>query len=146
MYASDLSRAVQTAEPAADRLGLQVIQDMRLREGRSVGYEPQDEYPLLPFPVEREFPADVLRRMWEALSEIGAANTGRTVLVVSHAGALGLFFGALLAAVGWAGQPYLSRRTAVNVVNFTDGRFSCQSLNDDRHLRDLAGDLHANRG
>ena len=146
VYASDLCRAVQTAQPSADLLGLDVRQDMRLREGRSVGCEPQDKYPLLPFPREREFPEDVLERMVAALSEIGEANRGRTVLVVSHAGALGLFFGLLLAQTGWTGPRYMSRRTAVNVANFNGRGFWCESLNDDRHLQGLGGNLHANRG
>jgi 2,3-bisphosphoglycerate-dependent phosphoglycerate mutase len=101
VYSSDLGRASETAQIVADRLGLAVTFDPRLREvdvGEWSGMTAAE--------VELSFPEAMRRRLeggtgWErgeryeemaervvaALHDIAAAETGR-VLVVSHGGAM----------------------------------------------------------
>jgi probable phosphoglycerate mutase len=100
VYSSDLARARETAEIVARALGLPVALDERLREvdvGEWSG--------LLWAEIEERYPEGARRRLaggtgWdhgeefdamrarvvEALLDIGAANDGRSVLVVTHGG------------------------------------------------------------
>lgn len=101
IYSSDLARARETAQIVADRLGLPVALDRRLREvdvGEWSGMTAAE--------VELSYPDGMRRRLaggtgWEggeryeemaervvaALHEIAAAESG-SVLVVSHGGAM----------------------------------------------------------
>ena len=101
VYSSDLCRASETAQIVADRLGLTVALDARLREvdvGEWSGMTAAE--------VELRYPEGMRRRLaggagWErgeryeamaervlaALHDIAAVETGR-VLVVSHGGAM----------------------------------------------------------
>ena len=101
VYASDLVRATDTAEAIAERHGLKVIRDPRLRE------IDQGEWEGLTGPeirrrwpgqwegsrhVERrpggESPEEVTRRALEALADIVARHPHGTVVVVSHGGTI----------------------------------------------------------
>ncbi|HEY6016825.1 MAG TPA: histidine phosphatase family protein, partial [Gaiellaceae bacterium] len=103
IWSSDLSRARETAEIVAARVGLDVAVDPRLREvdvGEWSGLTLAE--------VERLYPEGMRRREaggtgWErgetyeamgervvaALQEIAAAHDGGRVLVVTHGGAMG---------------------------------------------------------
>ena len=100
VYASDLSRAVLTATPSADALGLQVQIDPRLREvhfGRGEGMtrtEMIEVFPAglasflaspghVPLP-DGEAGLTAVQRAWSALEEISVRHQGDTVLVVMH--------------------------------------------------------------
>jgi probable phosphoglycerate mutase len=101
LYSSDLSRSYQTAAILAERTGLEITTDKRLREIHVgsweglVGKEIRAANPDLAHrlwageDVRRsptgESPSEVAERMAEALTEIaGAAEDHSTVVVVSH--------------------------------------------------------------
>lgn len=104
VYASDLSRAVMTAEPFAKRFSLPVNTDVALREV-DVGEwtlkqiaDVERDYPELihayrsnmgefRFPSGESF-EEVSRRACDALLRIAEAHDGQTVLVVSHGGTI----------------------------------------------------------
>ncbi len=134
VYSSDLQRAMQTAEPAARALGLDIIVEPELREGRSRCPENSAEYPLLPFYKDHETEQEVLQRMWAVMDRIAAQHPGQRVLVVSHGGAVGLFVNKVLelSASPWC---FMNIRTAVNKLCYRNQHWICQTLDDDSHLR-----------
>ena len=100
VYSSTLSRALNTAQKVADRLGLKVNQDSRLNEidgglwngmkfdDISVKYK--DEFELWKtdlskvHPPEGETVYDLQKRALEAITEIAEKETGKTVFVATH--------------------------------------------------------------
>lgn len=104
VYSSDLRRAMQTAQPAASRLGLQVVARPALREvdvGRWEGLtgaeirerDPQGYAAVGADPLGAPRPggesyADMAARVWRELDAIAASHRGEEVLVVTHGGPL----------------------------------------------------------
>jgi broad specificity phosphatase PhoE len=102
VYASDLSRANETAEIIAARLGLPVTTDVRLREvdvGDWSGRLWSEIEASDPEAVERlqaglkawqggESYEEMGARVVAAVLELAARHPGRTVLIVSHGGSL----------------------------------------------------------
>jgi len=134
VYTSDLSRALQTAEPLARDKALSIHQDMRLREGRSILQERSDTYPMLTFPVEVETESIVLVRMMEVMGDIGEAHAGQTVLVVSHGAAVEIFISHLLDLNPDGRLDYRNIRMAINRLAFENKQWRCLDLNDATHL------------
>ncbi len=102
IYSSDLVRAVETARPIADALGLPIRTDSRLREINAgiwqgmlfadvkkeyteeyASYKESGGYQRAP---EGESLLDVLERTYEAVLDIIRENEGKTVLISSHNG------------------------------------------------------------
>ena len=137
IYSSDLSRAWQTAEPTARQKGLKIIQDMRLREGRSINQEKDGEYPLLAFKKDWETEEDVLKRMSEALGEIAEKESGKRILVVSHAKAIELFIRSILLNTEVDPELYLGKRSALNSLEYFGGTWKVKKLNDDDYLHEI---------
>lgn len=96
VYASDLSRAYETARVVAEPRGLSVTPLPELREKHFGTWEGlTDEEVLARFPEARggpwgdtETPDELWRRVGEALRRIGEAHAGAHVLVVTHGGPL----------------------------------------------------------
>ncbi len=130
VYTSDLKRAYQTAWPLAEQKALNIIQDIRLREGRSIKQERSSVYLTLPFCKEVETKSDLLSRMTEVLSEIARTHNNKTVLVVSHGGSLELFINWLLDKSCNKGLKYQGIRMAVNRIQFDSKQWDCIRLND----------------
>ncbi len=131
IYTSDLRRAVQTAEPVSKQKSLKMIQDVRLREGRSINQERSDTYPTLSFPVEVETKADLYCRAAEALTEIAMNHENQTILVVSHGGLLDIFITALLESSANKLLQYQGKRMALNQIKYDSGHWYCIKLNED---------------
>jgi probable phosphoglycerate mutase len=112
IYSSDLSRARETAEIVAARVGSAVRTDPRLREvdagdwaGRPIELNGA-ERPLDVFAADRpEAFAEMVARVTTALREIARAHDGERVLVVTHGGPI--------AAAWLAGGGVLSKRPIV---------------------------------
>jgi alpha-ribazole phosphatase len=130
VYSSDLKRAYQTAWPTAEQKSLKIIQDIRLREGRTVNQERSKIYPTLPFTPEVETENDLRNRMTGVLSEIGLAHDDQTVLVVSHGGSLEVFITHLLEKSEEKLLKYKGIRMAVNRIRYDAGNWHCTSLNE----------------
>jgi len=75
VWASDMARAVQTAEIVAGALGVDVV----VRKGL------------------RESGAEVVQRLATVLDEVAAADRGESVLVVSHGGVMSMALAVLAA-------------------------------------------------
>lgn len=107
IYSSDLRRAVDTAKPTAERLGLPIQTDRRLREidtGEWAGLpftvraerypeevrRMREDYSQMRFPGGESIP-EVYRRVVCCALEILEHNDGKCVLITAHAGALRTF-------------------------------------------------------
>lgn len=137
IYCSDLIRTVQTAEPTAALKHLPIFRDMRLREGRSMDQNIQGQYPVLAFYQEFETEEDVLKRMSEVLAEIAINESGKQILVVSHAKAMELFIQDLLLKQAKDPGLYLGKRSALNFLQFSAGQWEIQSLNQADYLEQI---------
>jgi probable phosphoglycerate mutase len=92
IYASDLSRASETAAAVAATHGLDVTLDPRLRERTFGSWEglTREDLDAMPEGARHDGETDdeVRERVLAAVHDIAAAHPGEQVLVVSHGGAL----------------------------------------------------------
>jgi len=143
VYASHLKRAVQTAQPLSERLGLPVVQDEGLREWVSnatsyVGTENLKDSARAQSFREGRFEDEFLPphnavelrvTMVATVRRIGQAHAGERVVAVSHGGASNTFLAEII------GSP---RRFFFNpgycsisrVQVWPDGRFVLLSINE----------------
>jgi 2,3-bisphosphoglycerate-dependent phosphoglycerate mutase len=138
VWASDLRRAVETAEAVARTHGLAVRTDVRLREvrthwdeGRSVPLNAPDEYP---FPESEK---EVFERISAAVGDIlaGIPAGGRAV-VVTHNAAIGIYVSNVL-GLGWGKLPVMPMYTSVTVLAVKGERVVVRSLADATHLLEV---------
>ena len=151
LYASDLSRAAETAEILGKALGLPVTLDPRLREydaGVLNGLTwPQIEvrYPELwrelqhsgewvPIPGE-EGNETFHTRVAALLSDVQAAHDGdETAALVSHGGTLNMLLLHLLGMERERGGPFSFGNTSLSLVEFRPRGPVIRLLNDTCHL------------
>jgi broad specificity phosphatase PhoE len=134
IYTSDLKRAYQTAEPFAEQKALEIIQEIRLREGRSINQERSSFYPTLPFYKEVETKTDLCLRVTAALSDIAKRHDNQTILVVSHGGSIEFFIKQCFEKTRETSIPYQGIRMALNRIHYKDGQFYLIHLNEDDFL------------
>ena len=154
VYASDLLRAVQTAEPLAAALGLEIKASSAFRE-RSVGRmegltfeeaarEFPDEYAAL---LRRDFERvllggesyrQLLDRARQALDDAVAANRGGTLALFSHTGTICILALHLMGALDAPElRPVWLATSNCGITRFdlrSDGFLRVQAVNDTRHL------------
>ena len=153
IYSSPLSRAMQTAEPAANKQAIQITKTPELIDidyGQWTG-KSQDEiekaYPelnrqWLECPEEVRFPqgeslAAVRDRAFPKLVEIAGAADGESILIVSHRVVLKVLICAALdlpLSRFWQVQ---IDTASLSMLSFKQGVFTIQKLNDTCHLRSL---------
>mgnify|MGYP005836047959 CR=1 FL=1 len=135
LYSSDLRRAYETLDELSKILGLPVIKDLRLREGRWRDQEKSNECEILPFVLDSETDEDVSKRMLEAMNEIAGRHMGQRIVVVSHGGAIKAFLKNVLDEDTF--KSYKGIRTAINCLRYyvACNIWSCVYLNDDMHLK-----------
>lgn len=141
VWASDLRRAVETAEPVARTHGLAVQTDARLREvrthwdeGGQARLNPPGEYP---FPESEQ---EVFERIGAALRDIaGGTPEGGRAVAVTHNAAIGIYVSNVL-GLGWGKLPVMPMYTSVTVLAVKDDRVVVRSLADATHLLEVNPD------
>ena len=147
VYASDLCRAVRTAEAVASACQKTVQTDPLLREIYLGAWEDRPwgelarQYDTMlwfekkaPWTVEgAETVAEAGGRVMAALSRIAAAHRGRYVAVVSH----GCVIREVLACVAGRRVPHLDN-ASVSLVEWEEGMFRAEFMGDNRHLGELS--------
>jgi broad specificity phosphatase PhoE len=88
IYASDLSRAKQTAEIVGARLGLPVVIDADLREKNWGNWEGLTGDERVQVEFEGESTKDHRERVLRAVRRIAERHPGQRVVVVTHGGSL----------------------------------------------------------
>lgn len=151
VYASDLSRASQTAAPVAAALGLPLRMDPRLRERAFGAFEGRSFAELAPVHPEAcarwrgrdpSFAApgggerldDFHDRVAGAALDIAAAHPGGVVVVVSHGGALDCLHRAATGQALDAPRTWELRNAAIHRVLVAEGRMTMVGWNDCAHL------------
>jgi broad specificity phosphatase PhoE len=157
VYASDLSRAAETAEILGSALGLPVVLDPRLREydaGVLNGLtwpQIEDHYPELwrelqhsrewvPIPGE-EGNEGFRDRVAAALDDLQDAHgDGETAAIVSHGGTLSMLLLHLLGLDRGRASPFSFGNTSLSIVEFRARGPVIRLLNDMCHLLTLMGE------
>ena len=152
IYASDLTRAMETAAPLAQRFGLEVISDPLLRElnfgsweGRNfndVNAENPDAMKTfyndperVNIPDSEPFP-EFQRRVAGRVHEIVAQERGKRIVIVSHGASIRILFADILSMPIRSIWHVSQLNTAVNKIRFEDDGFAVVTLmNDTSHLR-----------
>ncbi len=155
IYASDLSRAVDTALPTAKRFGLTVKTDKDLREIFAGVWENMTfEDILAQYHADRvrwledlgnsyctsgESVKEVAARVERALVRIAKENDGKTVMIATHWTPLYCIFsiatGTPLEKIRSLPQP---TNCAITLLNYENDSFVPVYLNDDAHLTDIS--------
>ena len=141
LYASDLSRARETAETIGAALGLPVSVDARLREisfgsmeGTTLEERLRDHGPgweSLPF--GREKPEEAAERGASFVADVLARHAGMRVLIVSHGALIGNTLRRL--APREEMEAHLGN-TSLTVMRLDDDAWTCLLYNCTKHLPD----------
>lgn len=151
VYSSDLSRAINTAKPISEPLGLEIKTDPRLREiyaGKwqglyfaDVGVLYKEEYESYKADKENartlggEGMQDVMKRVVESVLEIAQTNDGKTVLISTHNGPLMTLEVPLLNIT--LNDIYSLSNNSITEIEYSEGKFKLIKLGYDEHLGDL---------
>ncbi len=154
IYASDLARAYQTATPAAEKFGLEVIPEPRLREiyaGRWEGMRFDDifnEYHKDFFVWRNDFArarctegesvTELYNRVTAAVLDLAEQNDGKCILLASHATPLRAMecftAGKSAASMGEFNFP---TNASIQYYRYENGRLIAERLNVIDHLAGL---------
>ena len=159
IYSSDLLRAVQTAEPLAKMLGLEIVTSQALRE-RNVGVlegltfdeskeaHPEDYYALVNRNIhhvitEGESYRHLLNRISTELRDILQQHRGQRIAIFTHTGALCFMTLHLLGAIhrNTKQTPWIiTSNCGINRFEIRGPRnIRVLALNDTRHLAEITG-------
>jgi 2,3-bisphosphoglycerate-dependent phosphoglycerate mutase len=157
LYASDLQRALQTAQPLAQVLGLPVQTDARLRERHFGALEgltreqiaqqhPEHAARLLEphhTPPGGESQAQFFTRVEQVLHGIAAKHRGQTVAAVCHGGTLAMAW--RIAHGQWVDAPRAGPmlNASLNSIVHDGTRFTVRYWGEVGHLSNSADDLAA---
>lgn len=147
LYVSPLQRALQTAAPVADKLGLEMIVDEELAEF--------DRHSHFYIPIEElkqekdERWDDLVEGRWgvdgevdpstfkavvvEAVERVIKANAGKTVAIVCHGGVINAYVGKIL-GIREQEMFFLPPNTSLNTIRVTGDERAVWFLADDTHL------------
>lgn len=141
IYASPLKRAMETAAPLAEALGIGVLADERLREIEIAHVGPVSLNDLAEIAILHggwshlpgtESSAAIRERMQHAVDAIVQRHPGQRIAVVSHAGAINAYFAQLLALPKDFFFP--AGNTSINTLRARNERRLVVTLNDTAHL------------
>ncbi len=154
IYASDLKRAFKTGKAVADRTGVEIIPDRRLREISAGKWEGEKFDDLvIKYPEEYtvwrtdlgnarcpggESTKELGERILAALTEIAEQNEGKTVVIATHATPVRAMqthciYGDLgrMKDVKWVSN------ASVSEFFYENGKFTCGKISQDEHLNEL---------
>ncbi|KVU42391.1 phosphoglycerate mutase [Burkholderia ubonensis] len=156
IYSSDLMRAQQTAQPAADALGLPLVLHAGLRErayGIFQGHDSTEIEARFPDayaawqtrdpgfePEGGESQRAFYHRVLHALEPIVAAHPGGRIACVAHGGVLDCVYRFANGLDLAAPRNYQLLNTSINVVDYVDGRASVVQWADVSHLDETSDD------
>jgi probable phosphoglycerate mutase len=157
LYSSDLGRALQTAQPIADRSGIPVRTDTRLRERNLGAFQG-----LTGAECERRFPqhyarfrardpdhvmpgGESARQVYERVSEVftvlAREHIATRIVVVTHGGVLDALYRFVQGVPLDRHRDFTIFNASLNTVRYTDGRWAMERWGDISHLtRDAALD------
>ncbi|MDG0835938.1 histidine phosphatase family protein [Pelomonas saccharophila] len=156
LYASDLSRARQTAEALARRRGLDIQFDTDLRERAFGCFEGLDWQQ-----ISEQYPEDAERwrrrepdfavgggeslsgfsaRCLAAVRRAAAAHPGQDVAIVAHGGVLDCLYRAATRVALNAPRSWQLGNATINRLLATADGFTLVGWNDDQHLAGLSAD------
>ncbi|KVN91287.1 phosphoglycerate mutase [Burkholderia ubonensis] len=156
IYSSDLMRAQQTAQPAADALGLPLVLRAGLRErayGIFQGHDSTEIEARFPDayaawqtrdpgfePEGGESQRAFYHRVLHALEPIVAAHPGGRIACVAHGGVLDCVYRFANGLDLAAPRNYPLLNTSINVVDYVDGRANVVQWADVSHLDETSDD------
>ncbi|KVT01646.1 histidine phosphatase family protein [Burkholderia ubonensis] len=156
IYSSDLMRAQQTAQPAADALGLPLVLRAGLRErayGIFQGHDSTEIEARFPDayaawqtrdpgfePEGGESQRAFYHRVLHALEPIVAAHPGGRIACVAHGGVLDCVYRFANGLDLAAPRNYQLLNTSINVVDYVDGRANVVQWADVSHLDETSDD------
>ncbi|MBN3818479.1 histidine phosphatase family protein [Paraburkholderia sp. Se-20369] len=156
IYSSDLMRAQQTAQPAADALGLPLVLRDGLRErayGVFQGHDSTEIEARFPDayaawqtrdpgfePEGGESQRAFYHRVLHALEPIVAAHPGGRIACVAHGGVLDCVYRFANGLELAAPRNYQLLNTSINVVDYAGGRAQVVQWADISHLSDASDD------
>ncbi|MFP5393511.1 MAG: histidine phosphatase family protein [Gammaproteobacteria bacterium] len=160
IYASDLQRALQTAQAVARRHGMPVTQDAHLRERCYGAFEG-----LLYSEIEARYPADFAawqardveavmppgirvaegfrqfyQRSLDALATLAARHPGQSIAVVAHGGVLECAYRAARRIELGTPRDFKVKNASINRFVWRDGRLELSSWGEVGHLQPRALD------
>ena len=153
LYASDLPRAVHTAELIATPAHHRIVTDVGLRERNYGVFQGKQKKT-----IATEFP-DVWQnyrsgdpdyvipggeshrqfheRTVSTMTRLTQAHDGENIAAVSHGGTLGVFLKHILGLAIDAPRPFDVGNTSLTIVERTDERWKIRTLGEMAHLQDL---------
>jgi 2,3-bisphosphoglycerate-dependent phosphoglycerate mutase len=157
LYSSDLGRALQTAQPIADRSGRRVVPDARLRErnlgvfqgltgaecerrspGHYARFKLRDADHVIP---EGESVRQVYERVSAVFADLARKHSGEHAVVVTHGGVLDALYRLVNGLPLDQPRDFPIFNASLNVVRYEGGRWSIMLWGDISHLtRDAALD------
>ncbi|KVC81624.1 phosphoglycerate mutase [Burkholderia ubonensis] len=156
IYSSDLMRAQQTAQPAADALGLPLVLRAGLRErayGIFQGHDSTEIEARFPDayaawqtrdpgfePEGGESQRAFYHRVLHALELIVTAHPGGRIACVAHGGVLDCVYRFANGLDLAAPRNYQLLNTSINVVDYVDGRANVVQWADVSHLDETSDD------
>ncbi|RQS10513.1 histidine phosphatase family protein [Burkholderia sp. Bp9002] len=156
IYSSDLMRAQQTAQPAADALGLPLVLREGLRErayGLFQGHDSTEIEARFPDayaawqtrdpgfePEGGESQRAFYHRVLHALEPIVAAHPGGRIACVAHGGVLDCVYRFANGLELAAPRNYQLLNTSINVVDYAGGRAQVVQWADISHLSEASDD------
>lgn len=149
IYASDLSRARQTAEAVAQHHGLTVVQIATLRERyygewEGLTFEQINERDPNHRQIRREGGiygierfADLQERVVNGLTELGRKHTGQRVVAVSHGGSINAFLHRVTAGELGTGITTIENTSITKVTYLGENGWDVAAVNQTVHLEGI---------
>ena len=154
VYSSDLSRAYCTAEPIANKLGLDITTYKELREvcvgewhGKSFeqgeklypgGLERWRNFDMDYAPEDGESRRELADRGMRIIKQIAEENNGKTVVVATHGGVIRCIQTLIIHnKLEICSDVPATPNASVTEIVYENGKFEVRKFNEDTHLKEL---------